>query len=92
MASNDRESVRVIIRCRPFSIKEKDEGHSDIVSINLKSGSIAVQVPDKTNEPPKQFSFDFAFDTKTTQMEVYQSAAKTIVDGVLNGYNGTIFA
>ena len=32
------------------------------------------------------------FDINSTQKEVYDLAAKPIIDSVLEGYNGTIFA
>ena len=40
----------------------------------------------------KTFTFDNVFDEDTTQLEVYNSTARPIVDSVLEGYNGTIFA
>ena len=40
----------------------------------------------------KQFTFDMVFDQTATQYGIYEAAAKPIVDCVLEGYNGTIFA
>eukprot|EP00949_MAST-11_sp_MAST-11-sp1_P002733 g2733.t1 len=40
----------------------------------------------------KTFTFDTFFDMDATQEEVYEQAASSIVQGVLNGYNGTVFA
>ena len=40
----------------------------------------------------KSFQFDAFFDDKTTQEEVYDQVARPIIDGVLDGYNGTLFA
>ena len=36
--------------------------------------------------------FDHVFDSNSTQKEVYDMAAKPIIDSVLEGFNGTIFA
>ena len=36
--------------------------------------------------------FDHVFDSNSTQKEVYDLAAKPIIDSVLEGFNGTIFA
>ena len=36
--------------------------------------------------------FDHVFDVNSTQKEVYDLAAKPIIDSVLEGFNGTIFA
>ena len=38
------------------------------------------------------FTFDRVFNTDTTQEMIYDYAAKPIVEDVLKGYNGTIFA
>ena len=44
------------------------------------------------NEPPKQFSFDAVFGLKDTQKHIYDVCAYSMVESVLNGYNGTFFA
>lgn len=41
---------------------------------------------------PKTFTFDTVFGTDSKQMDVYNEAARPIVENVLEGYNGTIFA
>ena len=38
------------------------------------------------------FRFDRVFDMESTQKQVYDVAAKPIIDSVLDGFNGTIFA
>ncbi|XP_074866733.1 kinesin-like protein KIF19 isoform X2 [Carettochelys insculpta] len=38
------------------------------------------------------FIFDMVFDHKATQEEVYASTTKVLVDGVISGYNATVFA
>ena len=39
-----------------------------------------------------KFSFDRCFDIYSNQKEVYDCAARPIIDSVLDGFNGTIFA
>lgn len=39
-----------------------------------------------------KFTFDRVFDMNTTQVDIYQTAALPIVESVLEGFNGTIFA
>lgn len=46
----------------------------------------------KTEEPPKQFTFDMAFDWTLSQELIYERCASGIIENVLEGYNGTIFA
>lgn len=39
-----------------------------------------------------KFQFDAVFDTESKQKNVYDVAARPIIDSVLDGFNGTIFA
>ena len=39
-----------------------------------------------------RFEFDRVFDMESQQKEVYDIAARPIIDSVLEGFNGTIFA
>lgn len=39
-----------------------------------------------------KFIFDRVFDEKSTTAEVFENTTKNIVDGVLDGYNCTVFA
>jgi len=87
------ENVRVVVRVRPMNTKEKESNHSSIVSVNRINGSISVKNPQGGHQdPPKVFSFDIVFDTDSKQMDVYNETARPIVEKVLAGYNGTIFA
>ena len=56
-------------------------------------GLIVVKNP-KANEsePPKNFTFDAVFAATVLQKEIYDICAASVVESVLNGYNGTIFA
>jgi kinesin family member 3A len=44
------------------------------------------------SEPPKSFTFDAVFGPNTLQKDIYNICAASVVESVLNGYNGTIFA
>jgi hypothetical protein len=56
-------------------------------------GLISVKNP-KANEsePPKDFFFDSVFAANVEQKHIYNTCASSVVESVLNGYNGTIFA
>eukprot|EP00834_Sanchytrium_tribonematis_P005271 NODE_308_length_10101_cov_0.990102.p2 type:complete len:584 gc:universal NODE_308_length_10101_cov_0.990102:3593-5344(+) len=83
------ETVKVIVRVRPFSVKEKSEGHSDIIGSNEVEASISITDPKLNNA--RQFIFDSVFGSESNQMQVY-SSARPVIMSVLDGYNGTIFA
>lgn len=85
------ECVKVAIRCRPMSSDEMQAGHEVVVKMNPVRGEVFVDKPDST-EPPKQFTFDHVFDWKAAQVDIYNTCAKGIVENVMQGYNGTIFA
>ncbi|XP_069726553.1 kinesin-like protein KIF19 [Phaenicophaeus curvirostris] len=40
----------------------------------------------------KTFVFDMVFDHRATQEEVYTSTTKSLIEGIISGYNATIFA
>ncbi|KAF7989869.1 hypothetical protein HCN44_008543 [Aphidius gifuensis] len=87
------ENVRVVVRVRPLNGKELDGHCKKIVKVDKINGEIIVENPNAAHgEPPKVFSFDAAFDIDSTQIDIYSETARPIVDKVLQGYNGTIFA
>lgn len=45
-----------------------------------------------SSEPAKQFAFDSVYGVDSTQNQVYDESAFPLVEQVLAGYNGTIFA
>ena len=38
------------------------------------------------------FNFDRVFDQNSKQVDVYDYTARSVVDSVLEGFNGTVFA
>jgi len=55
------------------------------------TGYISIQNPNKENSP-KGFTFDAVYDQYSTQKMVYDETAFPLVESVLDGFNGTIFA
>ncbi|KAF4317780.1 hypothetical protein BBO99_00007807 [Phytophthora kernoviae] len=92
MASKS-ESVRVCVRIRPLSTKEVQDGRTYIVHASPAQGEISLANPEAdAREPPKKFTFDAAIPPESSQQDVYAQAATDIVESVVNGFNGTIFA
>ncbi|KAL1522454.1 hypothetical protein AB1Y20_017442 [Prymnesium parvum] len=85
------ETVKVVVRCRPLNSTEIQDGRTQIVQMDGRVGTVAVTVP-KSQEPPKTFTFDAVYPPNTAQEFIYQGTAKPILDSVMEGYNGTIFA
>uniref|UniRef100_A0A915P5J0 Kinesin-like protein n=1 Tax=Meloidogyne floridensis TaxID=298350 RepID=A0A915P5J0_9BILA len=91
-SSSGNECVKVVVRCRPLSSSERAQGHNCCVNVDSKSGIIELTNPQCPDEPAKCFSFDSAFDLNSKQLDVYDEAVRPIVDSVLQGFNGTVFA
>ena len=98
-SSTDGERVKVHVRIRPSlpSDQARDQSSSPMGTIIQPEGGGKVNVITGNNSRTgtgdvKSFQFDAFFDDKTTQEEVYDQVARPIIDGVLDGYNGTLFA
>nr|XP_045363784.1 kinesin-like protein KIF3A isoform X1 [Camelus bactrianus] len=86
------DNVKVVVRCRPLNEREKSMCYKQAVSVDEMRGTITVNKTDSSNEPPKTFTFDTVFGPESKQLDVYNLTARPIIDSVLEGYNGTIFA
>jgi kinesin family protein 3/17 len=69
-------------------INSKDNSNNN----NNNNGSTGSLNKDKNEENIKTFTFDSVFDEDCKQIDVYNQTARNIIDGVLNGFNGTVFA
>mmetsp|Transcript_286 Transcript_286/g.853 ORF Transcript_286/g.853 Transcript_286/m.853 type:complete len:767 (-) Transcript_286:217-2517(-) len=93
LPKKDPECVKVCVRCRPLSSKEVEEQRVRTVDMDCKRGEVYVKNPAADErDMPKAFTFDHVFDWNSTQEEVFNGVALPIVESVLQGYNGTIFA
>lgn len=90
--ASDEENVRVIVRIRPLSKVEEEKGCRDIVSVDRTENSITVHNPVPEGGTPKSFRFDAVFATDSTQAELFNQVARPIIQNVIEGYNGTVFA
>ena len=89
------ETVRVCVRCRPLNSTETKDGRDRIVVMDPKHGTCTLVAPGgerNAGEPPKNFTFDQVYDESFSQEEIYNQTAARIVDSVLEGFNGTVFA
>ncbi|MEW5308736.1 MAG: hypothetical protein WDW38_000672 [Sanguina aurantia] len=88
-----REAVKVVVRCRPLNSTETKDGRGKIVDMDVQEGMVMIRNPKSdASEAPKQFTFDQVYDDKCLQQDIFDITARPIVDSVLEGYNGTIFA
>lgn len=87
------ETVKVAVRSRPMSKDELRDSRLCIVSVDSNRGEISIlNNKGDLNEPPKVFTFDCTYGEDSKQEQVYSDTGYPIVESVIEGYNGTIFA
>uniref|UniRef100_A0A8P0TH68 Kinesin-like protein n=1 Tax=Canis lupus familiaris TaxID=9615 RepID=A0A8P0TH68_CANLF len=86
------ESVKVVVRCRPMNQRERELNCQPVVTVDSARGQCFLQNPGAADEPPKQFTFDGAYYVDHFTEQIYNEIAYPLVEGVTEGYNGTIFA
>ncbi|XP_041713085.2 kinesin-like protein KIF3B isoform X1 [Coregonus clupeaformis] len=92
--SKTRESVKVVVRCRPMNEKERAANFERVVEVDVELGQVAVRNPRgaAAHQHPKVFTFDSVYDWNSKQVDLYDETFRPLVDSVLLGFNGTIFA
>ncbi|CAH8591543.1 unnamed protein product [Heterobilharzia americana] len=86
------EAVKVVVRCRPLNKREKSLNCSSVLEIFNDTGQCSIIHPSNKNLPPKNFFFDGSYDHNSTTEQIYNDICYSVVEGVTQGYNGTIFA
>ncbi|XP_036051219.1 kinesin-like protein KIF19 [Onychomys torridus] len=93
------QQLMVALRVRPINVAELEEGATLIAH---KVDEQMVVLMDPMEDPDdilrahrsreKSYLFDVAFDFTATQEMVYQATTKSLIEGVISGYNATVFA
>ncbi|XP_060678039.1 kinesin-like protein KIF3C isoform X2 [Hemiscyllium ocellatum] len=87
------ESVKVVVRCRPMNGKEEAAGCERIVEMDVNLGQVSIRNPKGSpTELAKSFRFDAVYESSCRQSELYDETVRPLVDSVLQGFNGTVFA
>ena len=87
------ESVKVIVRCRPLNDRENNLSCSVVVGMDPSIGQCILSKPNATGkEGQKTFTFDGVYFVDSTTEAIYSEMAFPLVDSVLDGFNGTVFA
>ncbi|XP_055789807.1 kinesin-like protein KIF19 isoform X1 [Salvelinus fontinalis] len=91
--------LTVALRIRPLSDSEQEEA-ATIVAHRLDDQMVVLMNPmeDPDNilranrSREKTYMFDVAFDCSANQEEVYRATTKGLIEGLISGYNATVFA
>ncbi|XP_053115957.1 kinesin-like protein KIF18B isoform X2 [Hemicordylus capensis] len=108
MPPAEEGSVTVVVRVRPQTPREQEGNRQSVVQVVGKSmlvfdpeepslpgifaGFQAADPAPKRKGKDLKFVFDQVFGESASQTEVFENTTKGILDGVLNGYNCSVFA
>lgn len=82
-------NVRVVCRFRPLNDRECSLGAQ---CASFPAERTVVVRGEGGEAGAHTFTFDHVFPPETGQEEVFECAARPVVDSVMEGYNGTVFA
>ncbi|KAM7424252.1 hypothetical protein PAMA_000543 [Pampus argenteus] len=108
MASNVCSHVKVVVRVRPFNESERHENYRNVVQVVdnhmlifdpkeeiipcFGSQRVRNRNINKRANKDLKFVFDHVFGENSTQDDIFESTTKAVLDGVMNGFNCTVFA
>ena len=91
-STSNNNKTKVAVRIRPLNKREQSMS-SVVWSINKENKTIhQTNSIGNHEEGFDRYQFEDTFDESSTTCEVYNGVCKSIVNDVLNGYDGTIFA
>uniref|UniRef100_A0A8D2C4X5 Kinesin-like protein n=1 Tax=Sus scrofa TaxID=9823 RepID=A0A8D2C4X5_PIG len=93
------QPLTVALRIRPLNDAELEEG-ATVIAHKVGDQMVVLMDPDEDPEDPlrtqrsreKTFIFDTVFDQQASQEDVYLATTQHLVEGVISGYNATVFA
>ncbi|XP_004394262.1 PREDICTED: kinesin-like protein KIF19 [Odobenus rosmarus divergens] len=93
------QQLMVALRIRPLSDTELEEG-ATITAHKVGDQMVVLMHPGEDPEDTlrahrprdKTFIFDAVFDQHASQEDVYRATTQHLVEGVVSGYNATVFA
>jgi kinesin family member 18/19 len=98
--NNGKANILVCVRCRPLNPKEVQISNIETVKILNKKIVIVLDPIEyngheeifKNRSREQQYAFDYVFEQKSSQQDVYENSTKFLIPGIIQGYNATVFA
>ena len=92
------DSIKIMVRCRPFNQREIDGEFKNIV--NMEGQQVRLTNPEAPTDAPRKFAFHRAYYSTDDAMghppidnhQVFNDVGKEVLDQIYQGYNATIFA
>lgn len=85
---SNQSSVQVAVRVRPLNVRELDAGSATVVKTTART--LSITNPD--DSAVKQFTYDYLYDSLSSQEQVYDDIGNAIIKNSFAGYNSCIFA
>ena len=87
-------SIHVMCRFRPANDIElsRINGSEIIYKIIENNGTLITHRNKEHLREPMRYYFDKIFYEKSIQQDIFENAAKPLIDNIFEGYNATIFA
>ena len=94
MADKLSGNVVVVCRVRPLNKMELAKGSNCCLDFSPDQKGLCLNMSHESTSAfgANKFNFDKVFDMESKQIDVYDFSARPIIDSVLDGFNGTIFA
>ena len=94
MEENEEQSAgNVLVICRFRPLNDKEQEMSEAICIDFDSDHKNLKIISQYEYgDPLKFGFDYIFDMHSRQADVYNISARPIVEAVMQGFNGTVFA
>lgn len=108
IAENVSSNVKVVVRVRPPNALEGSEHQHNVVEImnenvlvfdpkeeaspSFGRGRRRHRDIRKRRQKDMKFAFDYVFDGAASNQEVFQETTRCVLDGLLGGYNCSVFA
>lgn len=105
MANDVCSHVKVVVRVRPENESEKLGNYQNVVQVvdnhmlifdpkqedTSCFGAQRVRNRNITKKANKdlKFVFDYVFNENSTQVDIFENTTKTVLDGLMNGFNCT---
>ena len=82
----------MVVRCRPSNEREQNLNCEVVVDMEPAIYQVQLKKPKTPEQSPKSFTFDGVYYMDSSTHQIYEEVGFPLVGGVLEGYNGTVFA
>ncbi|ETO09602.1 hypothetical protein RFI_27772 [Reticulomyxa filosa] len=89
--NTEQGNIHVVVRVRGLNKKEIKEECKNPWEIDTNNNTITL-VEEKSNEAKKAYAFDRVYGPEHTTNDIYAASVFPVVQSVMQGFNGTVFA